>query len=371
MTRSKRIFSPYNIGGQPMRAQPIPVSSAPVSCPSIFTYSSGGRWASGINIADIPVTSSGYTGVRLDLPQELPSLEKLHRRGFKVLVCQPGETCPITDVEDRVICVVHILPPGQSRRVVLEANAAIEQAHERIFFTEKQENHRRGDFPAASYGISFGGGQTRPDFLKHSVKTNAILQSLLKHRAFNHFSDDSNYLFTTYGSQIRQRYLDGLAALQKWDPQLVPNFPGTAFAACTWNFGPAAVSYPHINDANVAFGWCSITALGDYNPDLGGHLILWDLDLVIRFPPGATILIPSALLAHSNVPIQEGEKRYAFVQFTAGGLFRWIDHDFQSVEQWEKSASEAQRQQYEKDREARVKDGYNRFSNFSEVVGGG
>jgi hypothetical protein len=80
---------------------------------------------------------------------------------------------------------------------------------------------------------------------------------------------------------------------------------------------------------NLPFGWCAITALGNFDPTLGGHLVLWDLKLVIEFPPGSTILIPSATLRHSNVAIRQGETRYSFTQYTAGGLFRWVDNGFQ------------------------------------------
>ncbi|KAJ7937906.1 hypothetical protein B0H13DRAFT_1580401, partial [Mycena leptocephala] len=65
-----------------------------------------------------------------------------------------------------------------------------------------------------------------------------------------------------------------------------------------------------------------------FDPDFGGHLVLWDLKLVIRFPPGATILIPSAIVRHSNVPIRPDERRCSFTQYTAGGLFRWIRDGF-------------------------------------------
>ncbi|KAJ3727647.1 hypothetical protein C8R42DRAFT_572414, partial [Lentinula raphanica] len=278
----------------------------------------------------------------------------------------------IIDKNEKIIGVLGAPPPGQSGAdwtpVVQDANTALEQAHERISFTEKEENHRRGDFPAAAYGISFGGGQKRPGILKHSVKTTTILQSLLMNEAFKRISGYANSLFATFAPRVYQYYSDGLTALNEWNARLVPNFPRTAFAACTWNFGPAAVSYPHTDNGNVAFGWCSITALGDYNPDLGGHLVLWDLRLIIRFPPGATILIPSALLIHSNVPIQEGETRYAFVQYTAGGLFRWIHHGFQTEEQWKMHASAPSLRQYERDRRNRVQTGYDRFSKYSEVV---
>lgn len=57
--------------------------------------------------------------------------------------------------------------------------------------------------------------------------------------------------------------------------------------------------------------------------------MLWDLKLVIEFPPGSTILIPSATLRHSNIGIREGERRYSVTQYAAGGLFRWVDQGFQ------------------------------------------
>jgi hypothetical protein len=118
-------------------------------------------------------------------------------------------------------------------------------------------------------------------------------------------------------------YTAQMALLALWKP-LRRNFPGSIFAACNFNFGPRAVCASHIDFANLAWGWCTIMALGDFDPDRGGHLILWDLRLVIRFPPGSTILIPSALIRHSNVPIQDHEYRASFVQYTASGLFRWV-----------------------------------------------
>ena len=60
-------------------------------------------------------------------------------------------------------------------------------------------------------------------------------------------------------------------------------------------------------------------------------MILWELKLVIEFPPGSTILIPSSVVTHSNTPIQPGEMRYSFTQYTAGATIRWVDYGFQKV----------------------------------------
>lgn len=60
-------------------------------------------------------------------------------------------------------------------------------------------------------------------------------------------------------------------------------------------------------------------------------MVLWDLQLVIEFPPGASILIPSAAIYHSNTSINPEERRYSFTQFSAGGLFRWVDNGFRTM----------------------------------------
>lgn len=130
-----------------------------------------------------------------------------------------------------------------------------------------------------------------------------------------------------------------LGFLAQRDPSMRANFAGSAFAACTFNFGPRAITGPHVDYGNFATGQCAITALGDYDPDFGGHLILWDLRIVVRFPPGSTILIPSAILMHSNVPIRSHERRSSFTQYSAGGLFRWVRNGFKTDEAFEASAS--------------------------------
>lgn len=74
---------------------------------------------------------------------------------------------------------------------------------------------------------------------------------------------------------------------------------------------------------------------------------MWDLKLVIEFPPGSTILIPSATIRHSNVAIQKGETRYSFTQYTSGGLFRWVEQGFQPenlhMEGWTREQNEQER----------------------------
>ncbi|KAJ7724706.1 hypothetical protein B0H14DRAFT_2268574, partial [Mycena olivaceomarginata] len=69
---------------------------------------------------------------------------------------------------------------------------------------------------------------------------------------------------------------------------------------------------------------CAVQSLGPFNAAKGGHLVLWDLKMVVEFPTGALILLPSATISHFNVALEVGEERISFTQFTAGGLFWWV-----------------------------------------------
>ena len=135
-------------------------------------------------------------------------------------------------------------------------------------------------------------------------------------------------------------YSTTLASLCARDPSLKPNFARSVFSCSTFNLGPHTVTRMHTDHLNLPFGWCSITALGDYDPWHGGHLVLADLRMVIEFPPSSTILIPSAILRHCNTPVAPAERRYSFTQFSPGGIFRWAACGFRSAKDAGISAKE-------------------------------
>jgi hypothetical protein len=84
---------------------------------------------------------------------------------------------------------------------------------------------------------------------------------------------------------------------------------------------------------NKATGWCDITMMGQYNHKKGGHLILFDIDKITEFSPGSHILIPSAVMQHTNTAIQPHEKHMGFTQYAAGELFRWVDSGLCKLEE--------------------------------------
>ncbi|KAJ7671707.1 hypothetical protein B0H17DRAFT_948267 [Mycena rosella] len=139
-------------------------------------------------------------------------------------------------------------------------------------------------------------------------------------------------LLATWAPNLFDFYVDCMKLFYHHHPNLHRHSLNGIWCAITINLGPMTCTLGHHDFANLAFGWCDITSLRNLNYKKGRDLILWDCKLIIEFPPGMTILIPSAAIFHLNITIVDGERRYSFTQSTAGGIFRWIEHGFQSEE---------------------------------------
>ncbi|KAJ7768415.1 hypothetical protein B0H16DRAFT_1308007 [Mycena metata] len=226
---------------------------------------------------------------------------------------------------------------------------------------------RRGSHHAKHVGVAMGGGQRHPQNLGHAARNLLIFARLFGLKSLQRIAGWTNVLFMAFAPNLHEYYRASYAALCDWD-RLQPrtkhirrNFPErySVFTTATYNFGPVTVTLPHIDFGNLAWGWCAVTALGNFDPDRGGHLVLWDLKLIIRFPPGSTILLPSAILRHSNLKIGPNETRFSFTQFTPAGIFRWVYNDFRTDKDINaaKSTTEAEREQRKRDRAGRWQEG--------------
>ncbi|KAK7035547.1 hypothetical protein VNI00_011840 [Paramarasmius palmivorus] len=316
------------------------------------------------------VVDSGWTGVRLGRKcRKTYTLDEAKKAGMTEFLWDGKETHLLVTQKD--VCV-GILGAAQTddasfREQLQVATAALDNASKTIHFTAKEKNNDRGTSPACARGVSHGGGQKEPKVLSHSAATEEVLEQLIELPLFNRLSGRANHFLEFYAPRAFAFQRNGLQKLLEHHKQLKLNFVNTAFAACTWNFGPRFVSYPHLDANNSPFTWCAITAMGTFKPDHGGHLILPDLGLIIRFPPGATILIPSALLVHSNTLIGKDETRYSFVQYSSGALFRWVDHGFQTAEAWLAQADKGMVAHRATENAARVANGLRMFSTTQEL----
>jgi hypothetical protein len=175
--------------------------------------------------------------------------------------------------------------------------------------------------------------------------------------------------FHAWAPKLHRYYVEKLSQLREEVPGLRQNFSNSIWAAATFNFGPQTVTFNHRDCANLAFGWCAVTALGRFDPKRGGHLILWDMGLVIEFPPGSTILIPSAVLHHSNVALQPGDVRMSFTQYAAGGLFRWVDQGFRTAAKFNANDPKGKKR-FDRESERRWDEGLGLYSTLPELKAG-
>lgn len=137
--------------------------------------------------------------------------------------------------------------------------------------------------------------------------------------------------------KLHAQYETLIDKLECWKPGLRRNFAKSVFCALTFNFGPQAICRGHRDFLNWAPGGCIITAGGHYDYTKGGHLVIVELKLIFEFPPGCSIIIPSACLTHGNLPIASHEHRVAITQYTAGGLFRWVDYGCRTAKDFAKA----------------------------------
>jgi hypothetical protein len=245
----------------------------------------------------------------------------------------------------------------------------------------KENDHRRGNFNTLRYGISHGGGRTKPMNYSHkSPEMEELVRQLNNHPTFLRIASFQNctYLssishtlligvdgpaaFSTFAPDLYKYYVDTLTPLYDDDDALQRPFNCSIYPAVAYNLGPQTVCKRHFDFANLAFGWCAVTAVGRFDAEKGGHLILWELGLVVEFPPGSTIFLPSAVVSHSNVPISQHETRCSFTQYAAGALFQWVESGFQTLKNWKKSLSTTQRIQFDEENKERWNMGVGLFA---------
>ncbi|KAJ7271366.1 hypothetical protein B0H12DRAFT_1200301 [Mycena haematopus] len=178
--------------------------------------------------------------------------------------------------------------------------------------------------------------------------------------------EDINRMAGLWAPRLFAYYRDYDQKLRGALPHLRRPFPNSVFSCAAFNFGPRVCTFMHRDVCNLPFGWCAVQS-GNFDPTLGGHLVLWDANIVVEFPAGALILLPSATIAHSNVPVRDHEERASFTQFTAGNLFRFVDNGFRTQDQLS-AADPAEFARLMKLKESRWEDGLRLFSTVEEML---
>ncbi|KAJ7132742.1 hypothetical protein C8R43DRAFT_1133312 [Mycena crocata] len=328
-----------------------------------------------IDTGELRKTTSAWTGVRLPKPlARLYSLQELQDMGLRYIawdgwrvLARPllrfsytpflVRSCrPLIDAKNRVFALLGGRP-HRDHHGYDSYHAAITEATRLfdIYSSDATGDGRRGDFVAVSVGKSFGGDKSARGIY-------AIQEERQDHKrnvgqlGVQRIAGFTNGLFRTFAPALHAFYAQEMTLLHIAAPYLRRIFAEAlcVFAACTFNFGPSTVTLPHVDAANLAWGWCCITALGNFNPDLGGHLN--------PVGPQPRHSIPSRL--DNNDPLSafttlerlrptRRDPILVYAVTTAGGLFRWVYNGHCSDKDFNARASSLQLKEREADRAVR------------------
>lgn len=306
-----------------------------IRSPASIKWSKPHRLVSDHTVATaLKISTTGYLGASTPKGRDRAwALVELVEEGFQVIKWDGITPTAILDSKGRIIAMLTGRPSDTGwEDVIKKAIEALEAAGRGVRWTWEDVNHRRGFFAALTTGVSYGGGQTIPANLRNSKSRQKIIDGLLQHPSFHRIAGWGSSQFAFWFPKVYRHYVSRLQPLFNRYTHLRHNFNNSVFPACTFNATPNTVALDHADKGNWAGGPCQITSGGTFDHAKGGHIILFDLKRVIQFPSGSTILIPSASIRHGNTPIQPGETRYSFTQYCAGGLLRWVDCGFRSLQ---------------------------------------
>ncbi|KAL0568198.1 hypothetical protein V5O48_013790 [Marasmius crinis-equi] len=320
---------------------------------NVGSINSGSVQPTSTNVSDLPAANGGYIG------RDLTRTEAVHdvawyrsQSDWQYVEWDGSHALVLVDEAEHIFLagLKNIVDPSVKEDMKKVAMTLEDTRTKRLIIKPGDESHLRGEgFVAAATGWSMGQGQQR---VTHTAgKHEAAMQVLIQQPCIKRLAsiqDGGPVLTRTRIHWIDKPFVAGFACwsfrnyayykssmeqLKATIPEFKPNFERSMFACITCNFGPQVCTSCHTDAKNCPHSMCAITAVGVFDPTQGGHLVLRDLKIILEFPPGCTILLPSAILRHENTPVQEGETRYSVTQYSAGGIFRYQEYGNRTSEQ--------------------------------------
>ncbi|KAF8828333.1 hypothetical protein HHX47_DHR4000477 [Lentinula edodes] len=285
---------------------------------------------------ELPIAEGGWVAANCSYygAKVKRELEKMKAQGFTHIPWKGKTPICAVDSEDRVVLVAAGGPNDPS---YWEDAAKMSELMLRMGADtqwEAAERHsKRGDFPSVAHGWSYGKGQPMPQRL--GGKRQKIMAEFVRNPCVRRVARYQSASFALWFPKAYGEFQRRNAQLKVKIPEYDENIEGSVYSCCTANCGPNTWTHIHRDTMNATGACCAITSGGPHDPTKGGQLIIWDLKLIFDFPPGSTILLPSALFRHSNIPVQKGDKRVSFTQYTAGGIHRWLEYGGRTEEAFE------------------------------------
>ncbi|KAJ2933959.1 hypothetical protein H1R20_g3123, partial [Candolleomyces eurysporus] len=324
-----------------------------------------------IQLESLPASSCGYRAKSKGSSKPgVHAVEYYKNLGYSVLKNDGSKTFPLIDSSTGRVFAVVVGKPKDDPTFDLCCEGAFEamkHTRQTETFNYDETHHPRGHYAVINTGITRGPGSGTPCNLNNGSHSNAV-EKLLCNTHICRLATYASAAFSVWAPDLFQYYKAHLDPLMQKENHLKKNFEKSIFTSAAFNLGPNVCTLSHRDCMNCPFGWCAIQSLGQFDHTLGGHLVLEDLKLLVEFPPGCLILIPSAVLTHANTPIQVGEMRASFTQYCAGALFRYVDNNFMTQDEFRASVTGEEFEAKMKEKETRWKKGLELFSTLDDLV---
>ncbi|KAJ7631499.1 hypothetical protein B0H17DRAFT_1217865 [Mycena rosella] len=223
--------------------------------------------------------------------------KELVRMGFDVVKWNGYDSRPLVDAHGRIFAVLVGQPQGMAAA-----------------FPAAMRWHRRGLFAVINVSLSYGKGQTVPSALYVDPQYAGIVERLLGSRPSSAWRP-SRALPLRCG---RPASTNTTASMTRHSTPIYPASPQLqtlVFSCAAFNFGPHVWTFA-IGHAERPIRLVPVQSASEFDATRSGHLVLWDLKLAVEFLHGALILLPSATITHSNIPVHLRRHARLFTQFT-------------------------------------------------------
>ncbi|KAJ2935881.1 hypothetical protein H1R20_g1211, partial [Candolleomyces eurysporus] len=305
---------------------------------------------SNVEYVRLPAASCGYQAVneRKSCSGKRYTVEDLRREGFtEVKWDRVTSQVIIEENTDKIMIVMASQPDDPTyQKCQLRVTDKVLEVGKAAEFTAEELHHKRASESAAlNHGIFHRVGTSGPVNLSNG-KCTQLLEDLVKDPDICRMASFADASFKTWSPKVYEEIENKLEQLYDHSPSLSLPFECCVLPCAAFNFGPQ----------------------GPLTQSKGGHLVIEELKLFIQFPPGANILIPSALVKHGNTPVGQGEVRLSFTVFCPGRLVRWVNNDFQTQEDLRKRVGKKKFEERMKLKETRWKEGLEKICTVQELV---
>ncbi|KAJ7655758.1 hypothetical protein DFH06DRAFT_992525 [Mycena polygramma] len=269
---------------------------------------------------------------------------------------------PLIDNKGTIIAVIVPSPTDAIgwHETVMSASAVFDRAAGYADFTKLDE-------PVLKVGVEYGGPRGVVRLLVSPSRYRAQPTGLiLQNSGVQEIAAFQNTIHQSFAPKLYKYTENASDLIYKYDDNLRREFEGI-FPAAEFDLGELG-SAPRLQDRDLIQGWRAVTALGTYNSHFGGDLVLWDDGWIIRFPPGATILFPAALMRYSFVDVLPGEKQYTFSQYSPAGLYRYIINGYRSDGHFERTAEKREMETRNRARGRRLEAAVKMYSTLNEFI---